>query len=132
MDTGIRFHGELLKRIGMDPGHLHPYVKERPPPLSPLEVSATGVAGPAPMSTEEEHEVRDALAHAFDALTDAPGWWLLELLPMRERVQGPGPEHKEERALTYVTLFGRDPSSPSHRAHISYVQRQPWPWPPCP
>ena len=102
MDTGIRFHGELLKRIGMDPRSLHPYVTPRPPPVDPAPDHLTSEAAPAPISTEEDHEVRDALAPASDALSAAPGWWVLEFLPMKERTQGPGPQHKEHRTLTYV------------------------------
>ena len=106
-DTGIRFHGELLKRIGMDPRSLHPFVAPRPPPVVPAEehVKASAPVPPAPIATEEQHDVRDALAEAFDELVAAPGWWLLELMPMRERIQGPGPEHKEHRVMTYVPFF---------------------------
>ncbi|KZT27513.1 hypothetical protein NEOLEDRAFT_1130481 [Neolentinus lepideus HHB14362 ss-1] len=32
-NTGIMFHGQLLKRIGLDPDALYPVVKPRPPPL---------------------------------------------------------------------------------------------------
>ena len=103
-DTGIRFHGELLKRIGMDPRSLHPYVAPRPPPVTPAPAQLESVAGPAPVSAEEAHEERDARAKAHDELASAPGWWVLEFLPMRERVQGPGPEHKEHRTITYVAV----------------------------
>ncbi|KAH9932126.1 uncharacterized protein BXZ73DRAFT_101501 [Epithele typhae] len=54
MDTGIRFHGELLRRIGMDPAHLHPRA-----------------LGPAPVATEEEYDARDAVMEAFDELVAA-------------------------------------------------------------
>ena len=81
MDTGIRFHGELLRRIGMDPAKLHPVVQPRPPALKPEPVHRDSVAQPVAMSTEEDHEVRDALSPIYDQLSLAPYWWLLEILP---------------------------------------------------
>ena len=58
------------------------------------------VAKPVVEGTEEDHEVRDALQPLYDELVRAPFWWALELVP--ERVQGPPPERKEMRAVTYV------------------------------
>lgn len=37
--------------------------------------------------SEEEEDLRDALCPIYDQLSLAPGWWILELLPMRHRVQ---------------------------------------------
>ena len=42
---------------------------------------------------------------SYEAVT--PGWWLLKLLPMRERVQSPEPEHKEHRVVTVNLARGR-------------------------
>ncbi|KAI0800507.1 hypothetical protein C8Q74DRAFT_418441 [Fomes fomentarius] len=81
MNIGIRFHGELLRRIGLDPAALHPVVQPRPPALNPEPVHRDGVAQPVAMSTEEEHEVRDALSPLYDQLSLAPYWWVFELLP---------------------------------------------------
>ena len=99
MDTGIRFHGELLRRIGLDPAALHPVVQPRPPALKPEPVHRDSVAQPVAHSTEEDHEVRDALSPLFDQLVLAPYWWFLETLPMEERIQGPKPDYKEMKAL---------------------------------
>ncbi|KAI0673864.1 hypothetical protein C8Q78DRAFT_656594 [Trametes maxima] len=101
-NTGIRFHGELLRRIGLDPAALHPVVLARPPPVQPRPElhTASAPAGPVPHTTEEEHEVRDALSPLYDQLVLAPFWWALEVLPMKHRMQGPPPEHREIRALT--------------------------------
>ncbi len=81
MDIGIRFHGELLRRIGLDPVTLHPVVQPRPPALRPEPVHRGSVARPVAMSTEEEHEVRDALSPVYDQLSLAPYWWVFEMLP---------------------------------------------------
>ena len=81
-DTGIRFHGELLKRIGLDPVTLHPTVQERPPPLKPEPAHLESVADPVAVGKEEDHEVRDALAPVYDQLDIKwYSWWPLELLP---------------------------------------------------
>ncbi|KAI0778877.1 hypothetical protein BD413DRAFT_465419 [Trametes elegans] len=107
-NTGIRFHGELLKRIGLDPAALHPIVLDRPPPVQPQpELHLTSVAPPVPHTTEEEHEVRDALAPLYDQLALAPYWWLLEFLPLRHRERGPPPEHREVRSFTMNLGHGR-------------------------
>lgn len=104
-NTGIRFHAELLKRTGLDPSSLHPVVRDRPPPLKAEPVHATSVAEPVNKGTEEDHEVRDALAPLYDQLVLAPYWWALELIPTRETIVGPSPDHKEIRAVTYVLSF---------------------------
>ncbi|KAI0778878.1 hypothetical protein BD413DRAFT_120574 [Trametes elegans] len=106
-NTGIRFHGELLKRIGLDPAALHPSVAERPPPLEPHAHFLEGVAPPVPYTTEEEHEVRDALSPIYDQLSLAPHWWLLEFLPMKKRVQGPAPDYKQQQKHTLNMGYGR-------------------------
>ncbi|CDO73380.1 hypothetical protein BN946_scf185013.g14 [Trametes cinnabarina] len=83
-NTGIRFHGELLKRIGLNPAALHPIVLDRPPPVQPQpEVHLNSIAPPVPQTTEEEHEVRDALSPIYDQLSLAPYWWALELVKLR-------------------------------------------------
>ncbi|KAI9066492.1 hypothetical protein FKP32DRAFT_1601720 [Trametes sanguinea] len=106
-DTGIRFHAELLKKIGLDPAALHPIVIDRPPPIEPSSVHLETVAPPVPYTTEEEHEVRDALSPVYDQLDIAKYWWLLEFLPMKTRVQGPAPEYKEVRRKTINMGQGR-------------------------
>ncbi|KAI0354699.1 hypothetical protein OH77DRAFT_1425794 [Trametes cingulata] len=107
MDTGIRFHGELLKTIGLDPAHLHPSVAERPPPLAPARVYMETVAPPLPHTTEEEHEIRDALSPVYDQLDLAWYWWVLEFMPMKKRVLGPAPEYKQSKQLTLNMGSGR-------------------------
>ena len=98
-DTGIRFHAELLKNIGLDPSALHPIVKERPAPLQPDTPHFNTVAPPIPVVNEEEHEVRDALSLAYDQLVLAPYWWILEFIFMTEYVQGPPPARKLKKTI---------------------------------
>lgn len=87
-NTGIRFHPELLRGAGIDPASLHPVVQERPDPLywSPTTTTANStVQGGWP--TEEEEDLADALSPIYDQLSLKKGWWCLEFVPMRHRVQ---------------------------------------------
>ncbi|TFK86941.1 hypothetical protein K466DRAFT_491820 [Polyporus arcularius HHB13444] len=116
-NTGIRFHAELLRRIGLNPVSLHPKVAERPPPLKATEEHMKSIAKPLTEGTEEEHEVRDALQPLYDELVRAPFWWALEVIPMQQRVQGPAPDHKEMRTVTMN--LGRGRLIPKHHAPLS-------------
>lgn len=103
-NTGIRFHSNLLKNIGLEPAALYPKVLDRPeaiytiPPTIPLpdharestaETTRTLVdgAGTDVVLSEEEEDILDALSPVYDQLSLAPGWWVLELLPMRFKKQ---------------------------------------------
>ena len=55
--------------------------------------------------TEEEEEIRDALCPMFDTLQLAKMWWILEVLPMRQRVQKPAPETGSEPKI--IMNWGR-------------------------
>ncbi|KAH9854307.1 hypothetical protein C2E23DRAFT_883906 [Lenzites betulinus] len=121
MNTGIRFHGELLRRVGLDPAALHPVVLDRPPALRPQpDVHLTSVAPPVPHTTEEEHEVRDALMPLYDQLALAPYWWVLEVLPIKHRWQGPAPDHKQMQVVSMN--LGRGRVVPKHHEPF-YVHR---------
>ena len=87
-NTGIRFHAELLRTVGLDPGDLYPIVKERPEPLyySPNAPVPDGTA-PGRRLTEEEEDLADALCPIYDQLSLAKFWWTLEVIPMRHKVQ---------------------------------------------
>lgn len=102
--TGILFHVNGFKRIGMDSTKLYPEVVARPPalplstysaetsiiqdiPKSAPSSSALGgtediLYGSATNETEEEADLKDALAPIYDQLSLAWGWWTLEILPM--------------------------------------------------
>ncbi|KAK0457434.1 uncharacterized protein EV420DRAFT_1480512 [Desarmillaria tabescens] len=79
VNTGIIFHRELLKQLGMEPASLHPTVHPRPA----MDV----VTKPIYATTEEEADILDALCPIYDELKIAPGWWILELIPTKLRYQ---------------------------------------------
>ena len=103
--TGIQFHRDSFKDIGLDVNTIFPVVLDRPPALKP---SASDVADFKPTShaaeptdgtltddvpasptaastfkTEEDEELADALSPIYDELKLAKGWWTLEILPLR-------------------------------------------------
>ncbi|KAF5317488.1 hypothetical protein D9619_013150 [Psilocybe cf. subviscida] len=110
--TGILFYVDGIKGINLDPACLYPEVLSRPPAL-PLNTFAPGESViqripkkvsaapechddddddaqylPAELTqTEEEADLKDALAPIYDQLSLAPHWWVLELLPIRQRYQ---------------------------------------------
>ena len=107
--TGIQFHYDSFKEIGLDPDTLFPIVKDRPAALKPsadtvaeIKASAhtaeptddtlTDEAQASPIAastfkTEEDEELVDALCPIYDQLKLAKAWWILEILPFRHRAQ---------------------------------------------
>ncbi|KAF8993795.1 hypothetical protein BDQ17DRAFT_1431501 [Cyathus striatus] len=107
-NTGIMFYSEGLQRVGLDPGSLYPFVRPRNPALPAAgailqdiptkaakkamlnEVHLTNYANydanAAPVLTEEEHDLLDAMSPVYDQLSLAPGWWVLELIPIKQRL----------------------------------------------
>lgn len=88
-NTGIRFHVELLRGIGMDPAALYPVVQERPEALyltPSLQIPDVAAPGAEPL-TEEEEDLADALSPIYDQLLLHKGWWPLEVFPIRHRIQ---------------------------------------------
>ncbi|KAJ7114597.1 hypothetical protein C8R43DRAFT_902991 [Mycena crocata] len=117
-NSGIMFTSEGLRGIGLDPKTLYPLVKPRRPALpigsaqirsissdSKLQksigkestIAANRVAPTAPM-TEEERDLKDALAPIYDQLDLAWWWWILEILPLRQ--------HYQRGDDTWATYFG--------------------------
>lgn len=116
-NTGIRFHSDLLKNIGLDPETLSDPSYKRPPPLfaepgsplleieeqeqkreaaglgaghaqSPSEATlVNGFGGQDRVLSEEEEDVVDALCPIYDELKLAPAWWTLEIIPLAHRVR---------------------------------------------
>ncbi|RDX42989.1 hypothetical protein OH76DRAFT_1253027 [Lentinus brumalis] len=81
-NTGIRFHAELFKHIGLDPVTLN--VPKRPEGIEPEVHHLRADIAPAPEWTEEMHEVHDALADLYDQLAIKwYKWWPLEWFPTR-------------------------------------------------
>ncbi|KAK0445800.1 hypothetical protein EV421DRAFT_2034302 [Armillaria borealis] len=69
VDTGIIFHRELLKYLGIDPASLHPVVPPRP--------AIDTCVKPRYATTEEEKDILDALCPMYEELKIAPGWRIL-------------------------------------------------------
>ncbi|KDR71517.1 hypothetical protein GALMADRAFT_74846 [Galerina marginata CBS 339.88] len=113
-NSGILFHAEGLKGVGLDPTCLYPVVLSRPPAL-PLDKSSseTGFLQPIPKAkksvpnptddgdettalalpvtqeqeSEELADLKDSLAPIYDQLTLAWFWWILEIIPMKFHFQ---------------------------------------------
>jgi hypothetical protein len=94
--SGIMFHSELLKEVGLDPDALDPVVKPRPPALpvgqnriqrvpktSLFSQGKNKPAVPVQHQSEEEMELADALSPVYDQLSLAWGWWILEFWPIQ-------------------------------------------------
>ena len=100
-DTGIRFHAAPLRSIGLDPGALYPVVHARPEGLY-LRPGMSIPDGATTRLSEEEEDLADALCPIFDQLSLQRGWWALEILPLRHRMQLEDDSWISER--TYVFL----------------------------
>jgi len=92
--TGIMFKADALKGVGLDPSRLYPHVLPRPEALSLKQADPNRVAfkndvvsavESGVILTEEEEDLADALSPINDQLSLSPVWWLLELLPMRQK-----------------------------------------------
>ena len=115
-NTGIQFHRELLKNIGLDPDALYPVLlplRPIPVPVAQVEVVAHAPeptdgtvvdyvqAFPTAASTfksEEDEELADALGRIYDQLQLSKPWWFLEILPMRE-------QNREDYTLTKKWMY---------------------------
>ena len=105
-NSGIIFHSDGLKEIGIDPHTLYPKVLPRPPAIqidstasnpkvfiSPIPKSqpTPGEIGQATIEslkkTEEELELDDSLAPLYDELRLNWLWWILEVIPLRHKIQ---------------------------------------------
>jgi len=102
--TGIQFHRDSFKDIGLDPNTLFPFIIPRPAPLkaTPSEVARIKAsahaaeptdgtlvqASPTAASTfrtEEHEDVADALCKIYDQLRMSRSWWILEVLPLKKK-----------------------------------------------
>ena len=98
-ETGIMFHADGLKLIGLNPASLYPIVTPRPPALPvPPTLSCQPIpktpqepiydaAEAFPTESEEELDLHDALAPIYDQLALSWWWWILEVIPLRQRRQ---------------------------------------------
>jgi uncharacterized protein (DUF2235 family) len=89
--TGIMFDPKRLQEVGLDPGSLYPFVLPRPPHLPVGSVQIQSHSEPAKpdshIGTEEDEELKDALTPMYDQLQLAWFWWILEILPIKQRYQ---------------------------------------------
>jgi len=107
--SGIQFHREAFKDIGIDPSTLFPFVITRPTALKATacavaeaetpshtaeatDATLTGsvqgsLTAASTFKAEEDEELADALTPIYDELKLSKIWWLLEIFPMRHRVQ---------------------------------------------
>jgi hypothetical protein len=128
-NSGIIFHTELLREIGLDPSTIYPLVLPRPPAL--FDLAKTQVVEEPPntsflariynfffqrsganvaqldaqkitFTNEEEEELRDALSPKYDQLSISWSWWILEILPMSVRYQKN--DNQWMSTLKYVNL----------------------------
>jgi uncharacterized protein (DUF2235 family) len=121
-NSGIMFYTEGLQRVGLDPKNLYPYVLPRNPALPAVGATLQDIPTKAakkamldeshltnyadydehgaPKLTEEEHDLLDAMSPVYDQLSIAPGWWALELLPMKQRLQKFDNDDEEEESWT--------------------------------
>ncbi|KAI0673866.1 hypothetical protein C8Q78DRAFT_1076827 [Trametes maxima] len=63
--------------------------------------------GPDPHVNEEAEDLKDARCRIYDQLAARPFWWLLELLPIEQRVQRES-DHKWEKHYRFNMGHGRD------------------------
>lgn len=126
--TGIQFHRDSFKSIGLDPATLYPFVTPRSEPLKPspstvaelrasahkaeaTEATLTDEAQASPLAastfqSEEEEELADAICPIYDQLKLAKGWWILEILPMRHHYQS-RKDLSWKTYWSYVLLYSR-------------------------
>ncbi|KAJ6483330.1 hypothetical protein C8R45DRAFT_904567 [Mycena sanguinolenta] len=125
-NTGIMFDPEGLRGIGLDPDALYPVVKPRPAALSAgsgrilvIPRAPWFPTGPAAnvtkngvdiFLTEEELDLRDALSPIYDQLNRHWLWWLLELMPLRQRTQ----RADDSWEASLVCNWGRGREIPKH------------------
>lgn len=106
--TGIMFDAKLLPKFGMDPATLHPDVHTRPDAITFERVDRSRIAmddstrlvtivNKEMALTEEEEDLADILSPIKDQLSISKIWWLLELLPMKQK------HHKEDGTWVWQT-----------------------------
>ncbi|KAF8167168.1 hypothetical protein B0H34DRAFT_791932 [Crassisporium funariophilum] len=100
LKTGILFHRDTFKMIGMDANTLWPRVKPRPEPVTsfageppaltrePPSMNMAGILDEVnDFVSEEEEDLADALSPINDMLNISKSWWVMEYIPQRIRFQ---------------------------------------------
>jgi len=111
LKTGILFHRDMFKNVGLDPDTLYPYVKRRPSvvlstPGSPAhnfyakDYKRTVKPG-EPFVNEEQEDILDALTPIYDQLKMAKSWWILEILPNKQIYQKEDDTWTQTRGMNF-------------------------------
>ncbi|KAF9528165.1 hypothetical protein CPB83DRAFT_855015 [Crepidotus variabilis] len=100
LNTGILFHRDTFKQVGLDWTTLWPVVKERPdpvaefsqgPPTLTRELPTMGLNGTfddvTDFISEEEEDLADIMSPTNDMLQISKSWWVMECLPQKIRFQ---------------------------------------------
>ncbi|KAJ7720871.1 hypothetical protein DFH07DRAFT_907066 [Mycena maculata] len=144
-NSGIMFETEGLRSIGLDPDSLYPVVKPRPPALPigsariqpipsskaktsvqtktalPNFASASDAQVARVHKSEEQLDLEDELSPIYDELSLSWAWWILEVMPIKQRYQ-----RSDDTWATYFGWnLGKGRSAPKHgiRAHRSVKAR---------
>ncbi|KDR70831.1 hypothetical protein GALMADRAFT_102896 [Galerina marginata CBS 339.88] len=100
LKTGIIFHRDSFKMVGLDPTTLWPDVRDRPQPVTTFSrnrpkdkrdlriLTDNGAfAEIDDFVNEEEEDLADALSKKYDQLKISRSWWILEFIPQKIRFQ---------------------------------------------
>ncbi|KAI1790943.1 hypothetical protein LXA43DRAFT_1013691 [Ganoderma leucocontextum] len=121
-NTGIQFHAEGLRGIGLDPASLYPIVEDRARSLRPHSYHFNSIVPRVPMASEEEHDVRDALSPMHDQFTVfALLWRILEILPIWRRIPLGSPSEWNEQPKTVRMNLPRGLVVPKDQSRRFYV-----------
>ncbi|KAF8829500.1 hypothetical protein HHX47_DHR3000528 [Lentinula edodes] len=141
--TGIMFHQEILKQVGLDPEGLWPHIRERPPHATAglyyqdRYTSVAGTSANMPSSsegqrstiladfiTEEYEDEMDALSPMNDVLKTDPGWWILEMLPYKVKYQRKQSNDSDDDD-SHNSSMGRRESG-SGRSSVKWASKISW------
>jgi len=100
LNTGILFHRDTFKVIGLDYTTLWPVVKDRPNPITSFSGGPPALSRPLltmglkgaiedanDFVSEEEEDLADILSSINDMLKISKTWWILEYIPQKIRFQ---------------------------------------------
>ena len=133
LKTGILFHRNMFKQVGMEADNLWPKVKFRPLPVMsfsghpPDKTRPTHEMGPSRVIgevmdfvSEEEEDLADAGSPINDRLKIGKSWWILEFVPQKIRFQNDADSWVSK--LSCVIFL--------HALYESKLlsQHQPWSW----
>jgi len=96
-NTGIQFRSVKLKQMGIDLTSLYPNLTPRPQAIFGNKQEADPKH---PFVSEEHEDLCDALSKMYDQLQLRRLWWILEILPQRQRYQKH--DGKWETTVRYV------------------------------